>query len=476
VTALLLLFLACGQPSTEPADTADHARGTDTGATALDGQAMGYDRAAACGECHPQHYDEWRRSMHAYSTRSPVFEAMAAKAYRDSAGEVGSFCSRCHSIIGDAEGDPGDVTYEERSALGQEGVTCDICHKATDHDLPLGNANLQQDPMGPALGPFDDASGRDHTVAASDFTASPELCGSCHDVFMYPGLAIEQAYSEYIDSPAAAAGTRCQDCHMGPTPGVFDPRPEEPIAVTDDGYDWPARPRSSHRFIGPDYALVDDWPFPDDLDASAAAQADNLELVEQLLQTAVRIADLRFVQDGGSMAVEVAVESLIDSHRVPTGFTSERQLWIDIEVVDVNGRTVLRSGELDAWGDLRDPHSQAVQDGSQALDAQLVNYQSDNWTVVRGYDNNGQFSTEGVEGLATFPFEAQEIVRHSLEPLERRTHRFALDDASAVPPLTVTVALRYRNLPPYVLRALQADDLVDRLIIFTLDEASASSP
>jgi hypothetical protein len=34
----------------------------------------------------------------------------------------------------------------------------------------------------------------------------------------------------------------------------------------------------------------------------------------------------------------------------------------------------------------------------------------------------------------------------------------------------IEVALHYRNLPPYVLRALQLDAYVDQLKIFTLDE------
>ena len=69
-----------------------------------------------------------------------------------------------------------------------------------------------------------------------------------------------------------------------------------------------------------------------------------------------------------------------------------------------------------------------------------------------------------------FPFDADYIVRRSLKPLEKRTLQYTLppldDDAE------VTVRLRYRNLPPYVLRALQLDELVERLQIFDIDEVT----
>lgn len=467
---LLLALLGCGDsPREQPLPDAT----PDTGAP-LSGEDMGFQSAAACGECHPKHYDEWRRSMHAYAARSPVFQAMSAKAFRDSAGEVGTFCSRCHSVIGDLEGDPGDVSFDERSPLAREGVTCDVCHTAAHQVDPLGNANLAHEPLGPRWGPYADASDLEHEVARSELLTSSELCGSCHDVYMYPGLDVEQAYTEHAESPAAERGQRCQDCHMSPSPGQAVARVVEPIAET-DGMTWPARERSFHGFVGPDYAVVDDFPFPDDLQASAQAQEAYLDLVQQLLEASVRIADASLKLQDGAPLLEVSVESLIDSHRVPTGFTSERQLWLQVEVRDATGALVLESGDLDAWGDLRDAHSWAVHDGSAELDEWLVNYQSENLTLIRQYQDNGQFNGDVEQGVATFPFEAQEILRHSLEPLERRSHSFPIR-ADAVQPLQATVLLRYRNLPPYVLRALQLDDYVERLHIFTLDQASVSGP
>ena len=117
----VLFLLACGPDAIAPAvdspvEPADTSSMTDSGIT---DEVAGYESAEACAECHPVHYDEWRQSMHAYAAKSPVFDAMAAKAYRDTAGEIGTFCTGCHSPFGDAEGEGGALVASQRSDLSR---------------------------------------------------------------------------------------------------------------------------------------------------------------------------------------------------------------------------------------------------------------------------------------------------------------------------------------------------------------------
>ncbi len=468
---VVLMLLACAEPGPQDGPAA-----LDTGQDPL----AAYDAAATCGECHPTQYAEWRQSMHAYAARSPVFDAMAQKAYRDTAGGVGSFCVSCHSPFGEIQGLGGATVAADRDAMAIDGVSCDVCHTAVGHDSFVGNNQLEHDPEGPKQGPFGDTSGSGHMSEQSDFLTSPELCGSCHDVFMFPGLRIEQAYTEYLDSPARADGLRCQDCHMSTQPGVPAVRPMQPIAQ-EDGRTYPDRPHASHRFIGPDYSLLDDFPYPDDLDASAAAQAEQLEQIAALLAAAVRIRTVEGQVQGQSLALTVELESLTPGHRVPTGFTSERQLWVALRVEDADGAVVYQAGDLDGDGNLRDSHSLDVQEGHAELDLGLVNLQSDNIAVVRPVNSNGVVSDDptGASTFQTevaFPFDADFIQRNSLEPLERRPYTWTIDLAGHPGPYSVSASLRYRNLPPYVLQALQLEALVPRLQIFTIDQHQLELP
>ena len=416
--------------------------------------ADAYQSAASCGECHPTHFAQWQTSMHAYAALSPVFDAMTQKAYRDSSGEVGSFCTGCHTPIGTAQGEPGVTTAATRSEISREGVTCHYCHTAVDHDGTVGNTQIVADPSGPIRGPLGTTDDEHHAVEGSDFLTSPAFCGSCHDVFAFPALQIEQAYTEYLESPAAEDGRRCQDCHMSPEPGAVAERATGPIALGD----YPDRALSDHSFVGPDNSLLDDFPYPDDLEASAAAQAAQLDKIQTLLGNAATLDELSVQREGDEVEVSVLLVSTTDGHRFPTGFTSERQVWAEL-TLEVAGEVVCRSGDLDGYGDLRDHHATSVLTGDAELDEQLVNLQSRN---IYRWNPGGGASSE-----ALFPFEADSIVRHSLEPGERRKVSWTCGEVPAGS-YRVDVQLHYRNLPPYVLRGLQLDELVERLRVFTI--------
>ena len=71
----------------------------------------------------------------------------------------------------------------------------------------------------------------------------------------------------------------------------------------------------------------------------------------------------------------------------------------------------------------------------------------------------------------TFPMDADYIEKHSLRPLETRVVSYELPHSVAQQQLQVEVQLKYRNLPPYILRELQLEELVERLQVFTIDEA-----
>ena len=79
--------------------------------------------------------------------------------------------------------------------------------------------------------------------------------------------------------------------------------------------------------------------------------------------------------------------------------------------------------------------------------------------------------SEGASEYETmFPFQADQIIRRSLEPMEKRNIQYFVQIPSTTESLRATVRLRFRNLPPYLLRSLQLNDLVDRLTVFEMDE------
>ena len=65
-----------------------------------------------------------------------------------------------------------------------------------------------------------------------------------------------------------------------------------------------------------------------------------------------------------------------DGHNVPTGFTGERLVWLEVTVRDENDNVVFVSGDRDPNGDLRDGHSSYVHAGEVELDQHLLSLQS----------------------------------------------------------------------------------------------------
>ena len=106
------------------------------------------------------------------------------------------------------------------------------------------------------------------------------------------------------------------------------------------------------------------------------------------------------------------MQSLTNGHNVPTGFTSERRLWLDV-VVRNNAGTVLFSS------------------GRTALMVICMTVTLGKWLQIRKLDEQyGQSTVEKIKcGLvswnyptpqAVFPMDADYIEKHSLRPLKLR--------------------------------------------------------
>jgi len=246
--------------------------------------------AVACGNCHVDHFDEWYTSPHAKSASSPVFMALLPEVEDAWGSFARTTCEGCHS--------PGH---------GGDGVIgCVSCHAAVGNHAER-DAMLDVDPTQPIAGPFDDADPTPaHATRRGGFLASESLCGTCHEV-TGPSLVLEPTLSEFRASPAATNGRTCIDCHL--------PHEGERTLTPDSSRLRPVRP---HLFVGMDPA----WG----ADADRAAESARRTL--ELLRTALALrAD--WLPGGG---VDVAVQSLVEGHHVPTGATFLRDIWVDVEV------------------------------------------------------------------------------------------------------------------------------------------------
>jgi len=393
--------------------------------------------AAACGDCHPQHYREWERSMHAFAGSDPVMLALSELARSEAGNAVADECIQCHS--------PALVRQEQWLAslpagsnptledLTHDGISCDFCH-SVQIIPPVGDIRWFDtvDPSAPKLGSIADPVENEFHESRIDASFRTSIqCAACHQVDLDDGTGVENTYLEWERSILSGQGIECQDCHM--------PAYDGPAASA-----GPVRRVHRHEFVGVDYLTAD---------FRGADRAVQLAAVRGLLENSVLVEpDIPAqVSAGGTLDLGVAVSNELTGHSIPSGTSFSRDMWIEITVSDGTGALLYRSGWLEANGDLVDP----------TVDLALVRFGS----VMT--DENGDPTLFTWRAVA---IDETELLRYGAT----RQASYAIDVPAGTPgPLTVVARLRFRPLKPEILRAASLPELLP-IEIFDMWSTSAS--
>ncbi len=327
-----LLLVACREPGDQDTGSFD-----DVDPRLMDPQT--------CAECHPKHYREWLGSMHAYAAEDPVFRAMNARGQRETNGELGDFCIRCHAPLAVELGLTEDGLNLDEIPKHLQGVTCYFCHTVESVDgthnnpLVLSRSNVLK-------GSIEDPVENDvHASAYSPLhdsrtLESSALCGSCHDIVTPAGVHLERTYAEWLASfmsdedplsgGPAPYSLSCGNCHMGrPTEGPIADAP----GVRGDRLVHP------HSMVGVDVALTD---FPD-ATLGPLLRAEQIAAIEDQRRTAL-CATICVNPDGtGGTDVDVWLHNEFTAHSWPSGATQDRRAWLELRV-ESQGAEVFTSG------------------------------------------------------------------------------------------------------------------------------------
>lgn len=438
---LCVIALACETSS--PASEAP-----DAGSTLLSRERL--MDSGQCQSCHPQHYEQWSGSMHAYAADDPVFLAMNRRGQRETEGALGDFCVKCHAPMAVREGATTDGLNLDEVPTKLKGVTCYFCHNAVDvgdhfnNDVRLANdramrAAIERPVESPVhevrYGAYQDVNRRENSA----------LCGSCHDVVLPSGVHLERTFDEYKKSlfgKLEEGFETCGGCHM---PGRKGRAAELPNA--------PERTVHEHLWPGVDVALS---PFPERETQRRAVECD------LSLNTRIRSIDYDRL---GTFIVQAETSA---GHRQPSGAAQDRRMWIEVVAYDADDAVVFESGRI---GDT-ELEEKPLDDAD--YDPQLTLYRD--WI----YDADGQAThqfweaapssdyPDGYEAL-TLPFAVDPTAAHTLSA------RYSIARHREI--ARMTVKLRIRPIGLDVLRDLvDSGDLDERVIeempTFTLHGAS----
>ncbi len=238
-------------------------------------------------------------------------------------------------------------------------------------------------------------------AASRAYLRSSQFCGACHDVRIFGsdalGIAkgenfkrLRNAYSEWVawgadEARAGREPASCQDCHMSLFPGVcvpgegpiaagsgasallracppgtvFEPRapgsyPEATVASNSQT----TAPVTSHYFSGVDVPLS--RAFADELIHEPTVDGTGTPLGAHQRRDLLLGSSFRFElvgprRVGDRLEIPVELENIGAGHRIPAGFSQEREFWVHLRVTDGRGELVYEVGRVDRGDeDLRD--------------------------------------------------------------------------------------------------------------------------
>ena len=342
----------------------------------------------------------------------------------------------------------------------------------------------------------------------NDYLRTSNFCGGCHDVRLgaedqgtpkRDAQRLENLFTEWQQGPYGPNGsnTSCQDCHMS----LYPAKPPGSYAYNIVSVYPKVSPRSvrvvsTHYFTGVDVALIEGFPGQDSVGTGSyglpIGQADRRD---QLLKAAATMVVNvpENVTPGGILSVAVDVTNVGAGHRIPSGFSQERQMWIELTVTSASGNDIYRSGYL--VDSVHPETGEMIPDG-KLDDEDLQNYTveldpgaGNNTGMTPGPDYNqrrkgvnlgivnfgNEFisydDTTGEEVEEFLPFAAEHMNNTiSIPPLETRTSTYDIHLPAYVKgPVTVKARLLFRAFPPRFLRFLAVQtaefNLIDEAMV-----------
>lgn len=366
-----------------------------------------------CANCHTPRENlgavlpAWDGTSLASLTRLPLRDLQPAST------SEGIDCGFCHQVHGPvAPGDERRGRYEGNPSWISSLTGQVFAMRPEDRlgQFGIANSGYALDPGELLVGepgegePVAGAIHRRPSPQARAYLQSSQFCGACHDVRLFGSDAIatpgkgehfrrlRNAYSEWVEwaeleRRLGREPADCQDCHMSSFPGVCvpgdppPPRPGEPDASAlrrgcPPGTHFESRApgerpqlrvaagSADHQLVSTHYFSGVDVPLTPEFDAGwidqATLDAAGTPLgAEQrrdlLLGRSFRFELGELALRQGTLEVPIEIENTGAGHKIPAGFSQEREFWVHLRVSDAKGRLIYEVGRVDRGDDdLRD--------------------------------------------------------------------------------------------------------------------------
>jgi hypothetical protein len=229
-------------------------------------------------------------------------------------------------------------------------------------------------------------------------------------------------------------------------------------------------------------AFPPEWSDTDDRADARKVVTKNIELLEQkrklrqaVMENGSRIDGPFFRSTpsvGSPLRFSYKIVNTDDGHNLPSGsLGAQPEIWVNVALVDPDGKTVFESGYVDSIGDMADLHSDDVLNGRVPHDDQLVNLQTKFLTTnVKGTEREmylpinldvDQLPFIRPANVPTTVLNHPPNVRmeqRSIPPLGSKTAEYTAPSSAMLKPGVYKLAIRLRSRaePIYFMRFVRA--------------------
>jgi hypothetical protein len=347
---------------------------TSTGG-AFDARTLSGSRSCGTARCHSQIVTEWLPSAHRYAAMDPLFQGIQQTMAKQNGPESTRYCGGCHDPISLFSGTK-NIFVKDLTGLDgyQEGVSCLSCHSIRETDIK-GNASYTMSRPAEYLWQWQTTGAsrlaRDflirtypdqHNQLSKRLFKAPQYCAACHKQFIdaevnrVGWVQLQNQYDNWANSHWNHKGdprktVECRECHM-PLVDSTDPSSGDTVDYNRSRNDGRHR---SHRFVAanqlvPALKKLEGWE-------------EQVRLTEEWLHGKRRIPEIEdkwaagpivkvalalgTTKRAGVIPIRVVLTSNKVGHDYPTGPLDMIQSWVEIHVVDAQGREVFASGTRD---------------------------------------------------------------------------------------------------------------------------------
>ena len=290
-----------------------------------------FEDPEVCVHCHREIYDEWSKSMHANAWTDKWYQPDFLLAHQETDGATDLLCGACHAPVAARTGQLPPADGSMFDATSKKGISCDFCHTVTGIDQMFNMGHVSS-PGNEKSGPRGDGRSLHHEVKYSELHTKSDFCGSCHMV-IHPatGVHIIDTWEDWKNNDYGKQNITCQNCHMTPTPGIAkNPGRSSLMGKKRDN-------RAFHGFIGGSSYMHDEM-----------GNHNQAELSREFLRAAAEVKLAENISDDGTLELTVDVYNVGAGHKIPTGTTYIRIMWLEVKVTDDAGKEVFSSGHIDA--------------------------------------------------------------------------------------------------------------------------------